>query len=487
MNLIGGGGELAPVSSADLESIENPFSFLVSRYARRPRDFVREVLKAIPHEWQAQALDAIASGHRRVSIRSGHGVGKTAFLSWIMLWHLLTRFPQKCVCTAPSAPQLYDALWAELRTWIARLPLGWQQLLEATSDRVELVMAAEQSFISARTSRAEAPEAMAGVHSTWVLLIVDEASGVPEAVFESATGSMSTPGAITILTGNPTRSTGFFYRTHSFEADRWWTLRVASDECAHVDRKFIDDVAARYGKSSNAWRVRILGEFPIADSDTLIGAELVEQAMDRIVAPDFNVPEIWGLDVARFGTDLSVLSKRRGNLVVDRPRSWGGLDLMALSGQVVNEWNKTAPASRPACIVVDDIGMGGGVTDRLREVLPECAIAPMNVGESPSIEGRFRRMRDELWGAAADWLATRQVSLPAHERLRDDLCAPKYRFLSDGKLVVESKAEMRQRRLPSPDFADSLCLTFAPKATTALAVKAMRWGRPIRRRIKGLV
>src|SRR5215469_1616434 len=126
--------ELAPVTPADLEDIENPFVFLVSRFGRRPAAFVREVLGVEPFEWQASALDALARGHRRLSIRSGHGVGKTAFLSWVMLWHLLTRFPQKCVCTAPSAPQLYDALWSELRTWIFKLPAAWQQLLEPTSD-----------------------------------------------------------------------------------------------------------------------------------------------------------------------------------------------------------------------------------------------------------------------------------------------------------------------------------------------------------------
>ena len=473
------------LTAAALATIADPFSFMLQRYRRQPELFVREVLGAEPDPWQLEMLTALGRDHRRLSIRSGHGCGKSAVLAWTMLWHMLTRFPQKTVVTAPSAPQLYDALWSELRTWAARLPGRWGTLLRVKSNRVELVDRPEESFISARTSRAETPEAMAGVHARFVLLVVDEASGVPEPVFETAQGSMSTPGAITLLTGNPTRSSGFFWRTHHVEADRWWTRHVSSIDSPRVDRAFVEDIVARYGRDSNAFRVRVLGEFPLSESNTLIPAVLVEQAMERAVDPDPEARIIWGVDPARFGADKSVLIKRAGWRVIEAPRDWSGLDTMQLTGQIRAEWDRTPGPFRPVAIVVDAIGIGAGVEDRLREQdLPTIGV---NVGESPSVEGRFRRMRDQLWQECADWLASNKVELPWHERLRDDLASARYSFLSDGKLIVESKAEMRARGLPSCDFADALCLTFAPAALTATSLSRIRWHQRLRRGIKGIV
>jgi hypothetical protein len=296
---------------------------------------------------------------------------------------------------------------------------------------------------------------------------------------------MSTPGAITLLTGNPTRSTGFFHRTHTAEAELWFTKRVSSIDSPRVDPGFVDEVARRYGRDSNAFRVRVLGEFPLSQGDTLIGAELVEQAMQRAVQLDMNQPEIWGVDPARFGIDHSVLIKRRGNVVPEQPRAWMGLDTMQLTGQLVNEWNRVPPAARPSLVIVDAIGIGAGVEDRLREL--NVPVMGLNVAETPSIQGRFRRLRDEVWQGCADWLGRRLASLPWHERLRDDLCGVRYKFLSDGRLVVESKAEMRARGMPSCDYADALCLTFAPGAATAMAYRQLNWRQPLRRRIKGIV
>ena len=468
-----------------LAALKNPFSLLVSRYQRDPVRFVREVLGAEPDPWQRTALGALQRGHRRLSIRSGHGVGKSTFLAWSLLWFGLTRFPFKAVVTAPTSTQLYDALWAELRGWVAKLPARWQDLLETTSDRLALRARPDEAFISARTSRAESPEAMQGIHSDHVMLVIDEASGVPERVFEAAGGSMSSPGAITICCGNPTRSNGFFWRTHTLERDRWFTMRVPSTDSRRVDPGFCREIAERYGAESNAYRVRVLGQFPLADSDTLIAAELVEQAMARPVEVDWEVPEAWGVDVARFGTDQSVLIKRRGAVVRDPPRRWAGLDLMRLTGEIVNEWNNTALSARPAVVVVDSIGLGAGVADRLREL--KIPTQDVNVAETPAAAGRFVRMRDELWQGIADWLVTRAVALPYDEMLRDDLCAPRYSFASDGRLRVESKMEMRSRGIRSPDAADALGLTFTASAVVAMASRDRSWRGALKRNIKGIV
>jgi hypothetical protein len=201
----------------------------------------------------------------------------------------------------------------------------------------------------------------------------------------------------------------------------------------------------------------VLGEFPAADADTFISAELVDQAMVRDVPLDLTKPEIWGVDVARFGDDSSVLVKRRGYVVTEQPRSWRQFDTMQLAGAIKSEYDLAAN-NRPALIAVDGVGIGVGVADRLGE--QGVPVVCVNVGEAPSSTGRYVRLRDELWGLCREWLGSRACRLPRHEQFRDDLVAPRYSFTSDGRIQIESKQQMRARGLPSTDFADALNLTF---------------------------
>lgn len=446
-----------------IASAPNPFHAAISRYARAPIAFVKEVLGAQPDAWQEETLRALARGHTRIAVRSGHGVGKTALAAWVITWFANTRAPFKCAVTAPSSPQLFDVLVPETHKWFGRLPRGWRDLWDITSDHITLKADAE-CFITARTSRADQPEAMAGLHSQNVLLVADEASGIPDAVFEAAGGSMSSPGAITLLIGNPTRNTGFFWRCHVMERDRWHCMRVSSAESPRVAPDYVDELAKRYGLDSNAYRIRVLGEFPTADADTLIPASLVDEAMQRSIELDLSAAEVWGVDVARFGDDASVLIKRRGRVVPEMPRRWRGVDTMQLAGAIKAEFD--LQAAKPMLIVVDVIGIGAGVVDRLNE--QNVPVLGVNVAEVPSTTGRYARLRDELWVRCREWLETRAVRLPRDDQLRDDLAAPRYAFLSDGRLQVESKNSMRSRGLPSPDHADALNLTFCEAAGLAV-------------------
>ena len=457
------------------------FLDFVTAYGGDPVGFVVDVLGANPSPWQRSFLEAVARGERRITVRAGHGVGKSTACSWALIWHMVTRYPQKAVVTAPTAAQLFDALFAELKAWINRLPPILRDSFDVFSDKVAFKAAPESSFISARTSSAERPEALAGVHSEHVLLVVDEASAVPEAVFEAAAGSMSGHSATTILISNPTRNSGLFYKTHHQLASDWYRLHVSCIGNPLVTEDFVRQIAATYGEGSNAYRIRVLGEFALTDDDTLIGAELVDAAIDRDVTVTEDEPMIYGLDVARFGTDRTALCKRRGNLVVEI-KSWGGLDLMQTVGMVVNE----AKLDRPAEICVDTIGLGSGVADRLRE--QGFNVKDVNVSESSAMNPNANKLRDELWMSAKDWLSTRSVKLPKDDMLRMELVAPRYNFTSSGKLVVESKDSMRKRGQRSPDLADAFCLTFAGNAAM-VGGRASAWvpGRPLRRGIRGIV
>lgn len=459
---------------------KNSFIDFIEAYRNNPVLFVREVLGANPLPWQEEFLRAVARGERRISVRAGHGVGKSTACSWALIWHMVTRYPQKSVVTAPTAAQLFDALYAELKTWINKLPPVLKDLFEVFSDRINLKDSPEGSFISARTSSAERPEALAGVHSENVLLIVDEASAVPEQVFEAAAGSMSGHSATTILISNPTRNSGLFYKTHHELAADWFRLHVSCLDNPLVSTDFVRQIEATYGRDSNAFRIRVLGEFATADSDTLIAAELVDSAMARDVVLT-NEPMIYGVDVARFGSDRTALCKRRGNVVLEI-RHWGGLDLMQTVGAIVNEANMDDPDE----ICVDTIGLGSGVADRLRE--QGYNVRDVNVAESSAMNPNANKLRDELWMAVKDWLATRAVKLPKDETLRHELVAPRYVFKSDGKLVVESKDSMKKRGMRSPDLADALCLTFAGGAAL-VGGRGTAWvsGKSLKRGISGIV
>ena len=453
------------------------------RYARSPTLFVREVLGVEPLDYQAEFLEAIADGERKISIRSGHGTGKSTAASWAMLWYFLMHYPNKVVVTAPTSSQLFDALFAEMKRWINELPDAFKEVLNVKSDRVEHTAAPSEMFISARTSRAETPEALAGVHSEHVMLIVDEASGVPEQVFEAAAGSMSGHNATTIMLSNPTRSSGTFFESQNRLADSWWTRRWSCVDSPLVSDEFIEEMKLRYGEDSNAFRIRVLGEFPQADDDTIIPFHLVETATHRDIEGDSDLPSVWGLDVSRFGNDKTALCKRQGSVVTEI-RSWAGLDLMQTVGRVVAEYEALLPSKQPREILVDSIGLGSGVVDRLRELgLP---VRGINVAEAPSMGGTYLNLRSELWFKTKAWFEDRACKLPKDDQLVAELTGIRYSFTSSGKMKAESKDEMRKRGLASPDLADALCFTMASDAATALSGAFSSWKGEIKRNLRGI-
>lgn len=469
-------------------AVANPFVDFVTAYQDDPALMVREVFGVDPDEWQERVLRAYARHDRRISIRSAHGVGKTAVVAWIALHHQLTRYPQKTAVTAPSSPQLFDAFFAELLFWLRRLPKPLQPLFNQKSDRVELMAAKEASFITARTSRADQPEALQGIHSEWVLLIVDEASGVPEAIYEAAGGSMSGHNATTILIGNPVRTTGLFFDTHHRLKAEWTTFHVSAFDSPRVSEEFINEMRRRYGEHSNVYRVRVLGEFPVTDDNSIIGFDVIEEAQQREVEANPDAPVIWGVDVARFGSDRSALCVRQRNVVTEPVMVWRNYDVMRLTGAIKNKWDEAAESERPSEILVDVNGLGAGVVDRLRELsLP---VRGINVAESAAQKDQYRNLRTELWFLGKDWFGKKDCVIPRDDLdLATELSAATYKFTSNGRLQVEGKDEMRKRLSQSPDVADAFLLTFASDAATILHGYGGggSWNQPIERAIKGIV
>lgn len=421
-----------------------------------------ETLKEGVLPWQWEASKALVE-RRRLSVRSGHRVGKSAFMSWSVLWFLSCFFPAKIGCTAPTATQMSDVLWAELSLWHRRLKertpsLG--DLFQWKVDEFTVIEASKEAFAVARTARAEKPEALQGLHSKHILILVDEASGVPEPVFEAGRGSLAADNAFVMLASNPTRLEGLFYDTHHKLRSLWYTMSVSGHDCPTQGQQFRDELEFQYGKDSNVYRVRVTGEFPTQETDVVIPLTLCETAKVREVKP-FG-PIVWGIDVARFGSDRTVLIKRRDNATFAKHIAWSGQDTMQTAGRIFAEWNDTLPEDRPHTIFVDVIGIGAGVVDRLQEL--QLPIAGINVAESASADDRYHRLRDELWFRCRRWLEKKHCSLFNDETLIAELSLPKYKFTSSGKLIVESKDELRKRYPRSPDVADAFCLTFSDAA-----------------------
>ena len=306
------------------------------RWRDDPSGFVREVFACEPDVWQVEALIAIRDKNK-ISIKSGHGVGKSAFLAWLVIWWLSTRYPSKIACTAPSAHQLFDVLWSEIGTWLRKAIPEIREQFIVKSDKIELVGGGSETFAVARTSRKESPDALQGFHSPNMLFLVDECSGVDDVIFQVASGAGSTEGSKMVLTGNPTRTSGYFAKSHEVDS-LFHRMTVSCLDARMVSRSWIEEMKTDWGEDSAVYKVRVLGEFPDSDSDALIPLDLVLDAVNRDIV-QATTQTVWGVDVARYGADRSCLVKRYPHAVLDMPQVWSGLSTMELTGRIVNEWN----------------------------------------------------------------------------------------------------------------------------------------------------
>lgn len=420
-------------------------------------------------EQQWEASKAIVE-RRKVSIRSGHGTGKSCFMAWCVLWFMCCYFPCKVPCTAPTGHQLHDVLWAEIAKWHRVMKERVSELASEfvwKSEYFQLVSHPQESFAVARTSRPENPEALQGFHSENILFLIDEASGVVEKVFQVAEGALSTDGAFVLMAANPTREDGYFHDSHHKMRDRFAALHWDGEDSPLVSRTYVDDMRKKYGVDSPIYQVRVKGNFATA-VDGVIPLSLCEDAKTRDVAPVRDAPIKWGLDVARFGDDSTALAKRKGNVQLEPTKEWFGKDTMQVVGLLKHEYD--AAKERPEVICVDVIGLGAGVVDRAKEIgLP---VVGVNVAESASSSDKYERLRDELWWLGREWLEARDCKLCDDDALIGELTTPKYQILSNGKIKVESKREMRSRGVASPNRADAWLNTFAN-------VGAKKFSKPI--------
>lgn len=442
---------------------------LIDLYWDDPNAFVEDILRAEPDEWQAAVLYDIAH-HPLVSVRSGQGVGKTSLEAWVVIWFLCCRPNPKVVCTAPTRQQLHDVLWAEVAKWLEGSMV--KNLLKWTKTKIYMIGHEERWFATART--ATKPENMQGFHEDYMLFIVDEASGVADPIMEAIDGTLSGPENKLLMCGNPTRTSGYFYRSHHQNRADFRTHKVSSRDSKRTNRKNIERLEKQYGRDSDVVRVRVDGEFPRAEPDTFIPLELAEAAAMREVYlredGELDIPEAdpleIGVDVARFGDDETVIVPRIG-LMVPFIRTYTKKDTMETAGWVINLAKELMlKYGRPRCTVkIDDDGVGGGVTDRVREVVREeglyiDVIDCHNGGKADDHE-HYDNWGTEAWAYVRDLLQAGEIQIPNDEDLIAQITTRKYTVTSKGRIILESKKDMKKRGLRSPDRADALVLAFA--------------------------
>jgi hypothetical protein len=429
-----------------------------------------------PRAWQRKVLadirDHIRANNGRVdysvlreAVASGRGIGKSALVSWLIIWMLSTRIGSTTIVSANSEAQLRSVTWAEITKWLAMalnshwyevaatriMPAKWlTELVER-----DLKKGTRYWAVEGRLWSEENPDAYAGVHNhDGVMLVFDEASGIPDSIWAVSQGffTENTPHRFWLAFSNPRRNTGYFYETFHSKRDFWHTRNIDARDVEGTDKSMYQSIIDEYGADSYQANVEVYGCFPSEGDDQFIPVNVVDDAMRRPRYKDETAPIVIGVDPARFGSDATVIAVRQGRDIVALKRHRGA-DTMEVVGHVIDAIEEYAPAM----VVIDEGGLGAGVVDRLKE--QRYKIRGVNFGNKSSKPVMYGNKRAEMWGAMREWL--KDASVPNDRFLKSDLIGPMTKPDSKGALFLESKKDMKSRGLASPDAADAIAVTFA--------------------------
>jgi len=454
--------------------MDNSLTRFLSRYRSNPLLFVHEMLKVEPTPQQEQVLRELPESHNIV-IKSGHGTGKTALLSWIVLWYMLTRPLCRIPITAPTMHQLSDVFWAELSLWMARNDV-LNRLFEKTASKLIPRNDKYKKTWFATLVSARKPENMQGFHGKDLLFIVDEASGISDAMFEVIDSALTNEGARLIAVGNPTRSSGYFYRAFQEDKDLFARYTFSSLESPLVSKNWLKKMERLYGVNSDVYKIRVLGEFPSAEGTYVIPTSWIELAMmnEERVYGDVVV----GVDVARSGKDKTAIVVRNG-YVVEKIYTYSKLDTV----EVADEVDKIANLYKAKIVAIEAVGFGAGVLDtlihRVRKERRRYKLYQFIPQAKAVNSAQFRNAITEAWWRlrgmfkpTADGFPI--ISLPKHELALQHLSSREYEIDTDGKIKLTDKNEMKRKYGFSPDIADAMAIAFydnLQKARASLKTK----------------
>ena len=434
-----------------------------------------------PRKWQRRALRRIAEFTRenkgkldtgqliealRRAVSSGRGVGKSALVSWLILWMLTTRIGSSVIVSANSENQLRKVTWGELTKWATMAINGhwWEPTATSLQPAQWLTELVERDLkkgtrywgAEGKLWSEENPDAYAGVHNMdGMMVIFDEASGIPDSIWAVAAGFFTENilDRYWFAFSNGRRNTGYFYEAvDGNKRDFWESEKIDARDVEGTDKSIYDQIIAEYGEDSDEARVEVYGDFPKSGEDQFIGPHLVDDAMKRDKWKDTTAPVVIGVDPARGGMDSTVIVVRQGRDLISVKR-YKGDDTMTTVGHVIDAIEEF----KPVLTVIDEGGLGYGILDRLTE--QRYKVRGVNFGWKAKNPIMWGNKRAEMWGAMRDWLKT--ASIPKDRLLKADLTGPMKKPNSAGTIFLEGKKEMKARGLASPDAADAIAVTFA--------------------------
>lgn len=446
----------------------DPYGFVLAAFPWGERGSALQD-KPGPEKWQRDVLQSVSEGLKTPSeaiqeaVASGHGVGKSTLISWMLLWAMSTFEDTRGVVTANTENQLRTKTWAELSKWYRLLICRHWFRLTATA-LFAVTPGHEKTWrIDAVPWSENNTEAFAGLHNEGkrIIVVYDEASAIPDIIWETTEGALTDANTeiLWFAFGNPTRNTGRFRECFGRFRHRWGHRQVDSRNVDITNKEQIASWVADYGEDSDFVRVRVRGVFPRAGSTQFIDADRTAAAQLREVQTLPTDPLVLGVDVARFGDDQTVIAFRRGRDARSIPwQTFRGLDTMQVAARVA----EAAEQHKPSAIFVDEGGMGAGVVDRLHQLgVKHIAVNFGSAADGMALEDgvKVKNKRAEMWAQARSWL--KGGAIPEDPDLAADLTGVEYGFDANNAIQLERKEHMKKRGLASPDKGDALALTFA--------------------------
>jgi hypothetical protein len=438
-------------------------------WREKPQVMVRELFGATPDPWQDEDLDAFPHT-QRYAAKACKGPGKSTLLSW-MGWNFLLCYPfPNCAAISISGDNLKDGLWKEMAKWYQRSPL-LQDIFAVNSERIYCREHKDTWFMSARTwsqtaNKEQQANALAGFHADYLLYLIDEAGGIPDGVVSAAEAALAT-GIVTkmAMAGNPTHLSGPLYRASTRDAGLWRLREITGDpddplRTPRVSIEWARQMIAKDGRDNPWVMVNVLGKFPPFSFNALLGPDDVSAAMGRHIplAQYIKAAKVLGVDVARYGSDSSVIFPRQGIAFLE-PKQLRNVDSLQGAGQVARKWSDW---EADACFVDNTGGYGAGWIDQLVAL----GRNPIGIGfATQAADGRFFNKRAEMAWALAEAIKS-GTALPDIPEMRGELVALTYTFKGD-KIILADKEQIRAEIGRSPDFTDAAMLTYAQPVQAA--------------------
>lgn len=450
-----------------IERKRNPFKFIKNMWWLLPTNKDDKFVKWVHLTWQQtlivesvrKAINDEAS--RKISIASGHGIGKTSISSMLILWFLFCHVDAQVACTSPTQSQMYDVLWKEVAVWINRMPERAQQMFELSADFIRVVERPKTRWARARTARKESPEAIAGIHGESVMILVDEASWVPDEVYVTAKWALTNTNILFIMISNPTRLAGYFFKSHNNLKEDFQTYTFSSIDSPIVDYWFVNDIKKEYGENSDEYRVRVMWQFPNEEAinDEWYMRMFRQDDIKYMTKVDEELPFgqdcIMGVDPAWEGSDETVWVLR-DNIhakILRRENKSTPKGIAQITSTLMTQYN--IPASH---VVIDNFGVG---TDCIQELaMMGIRVYGLFLGKEANDKKTFLNKRAELYRRTRERL--KRGGMFVRQDWREELLNIYFRRSEwSNQIQIMPKVKMKKEYgIKSPWVADSLAYTF---------------------------